>query len=172
MAQTGTMVQRRVANTLAATASYALLLKLCVLLLPDPRPVVSAFGQPGVWRHLAGFHASWFGAVIVAFLLAMVLAGVRGWITQRMQAVGFKWPTLAGGFLAVLLVLIVANGVMGQNLFFIHGIVGWLVVPLLTWAGTVIYDKSDNYLFAQAQKTTKKAQSQLSALHQAITQTE
>jgi len=155
---------KRLWSYLIATASYALLLKLAALLLPDPRVLFGAANQPGVWSRQTGFHVSWFGALLVGVLMAFVLAGIRAWLTQRISGIGFNWPTLAGGFLSVLLVLVVASGLLGHNIFFIHGLLGWLVTPLLVWLGAFSYERFDDQLVAYAQQTTRSLQTRISTL--------
>jgi hypothetical protein len=156
---------------LVATASYALLLGLAALILPDPRVLLSPGAQVDFWHRQDGFHVSWFGAVMVGAIMALILSGIRAWLTQRISGTGFNWPTLAGGFLAVLLVLIFANGILWQNTFFIHGWLGWLVTPLLVWLGTFVYDRFDNRLVGYARQATGTVQGQVTAIRQALPHT-
>ena len=152
-----------------ATASYAALLGLAALLLPNPNDLQLATVAP--YTELvprAGFHVSLIGALLVGALMALLLGGIQNWLVKRISGFGFNWPTLAGGVLAVLLVLFIANGLLDQGTFNIHGLLGWLVTPALVALGAFAYAQVDSQLVGYAQKATGTIHGHASAIRQSL----
>jgi len=152
-----------------AAASYAALLGLAALVLPNPndlRLIGTAPHTELVPR--AGFHVSLLGAVLVGALMALLLSTIRGWLVARIKKVGFNWPTLAGGVLAVLLVLFVANGLLDPGMFHLRGWLGWLVTPAIVTLGAFAYAHLDQQLVNYAQKASGTIQGHASAIRQSI----
>jgi len=166
-------MRNRIWSKLAATVTYALLLKLAALALPDPRVLVgSGPGAAASWQRQPGFHVSWFGALLVGALLALALPGIRGWLASLITETKLLWPTLVGGYLASFVIVGVANGILWQQAFFVRGVLGWLVVPLAVWAGTIGFERFAEQLLNQARRAKARTQGQIAAIKQAIQQPE
>jgi MFS family permease len=144
---------------IVATIAYASFLLLAALLLPDPR-----FGAQG-------FHVSFFGALAAGLVMALILAGIRTWIVSKISAIGFSWPTLAGGLLAVLVVLVVANGLLRRDTLAITGLLGWIVTPVIVWIGTIAFERIDATLVKMTQASAAKVQSQVNTVAKHFVQT-
>jgi MFS family permease len=149
-------MSKRALSFVIATICYALLLGLAALLLPDPRLVIGG----------RGFHASIVGALIAGAVMALLLSGIRTWLTTRISGTGFNWPTIGGGLLAVVLVLLVANGLLWENTFAIRGILAWVVTSLVVWLGTFVFDRIDNQLIGYTQDAVGNLQGHVTAVRQ------
>lgn len=149
----------KLTNYLITTGCYALLLGVAALLQPDPRWSITTAN---------GFHVSVFGSLVTGALMALLLAGFRTWFASRISGTGFHWPTLAGGLLSVFVVLLVANGLLSWNTFYIRGPIGWVVTPVLVWLGTVAFDKFGGALTGHTQRAASSISGHVSAMRQNV----